>query len=145
MSDGAWEKIPQYVFKIFFTCGTDPNDRKVSIQPFIKFFESLYPTPSERGNVQTTVQYVEMQNPMYYILSWLLSVIIIVEISITFVVLAPNMSFFVCWVSSFFSRCQFLIGTFLSKKFKCGVFESPQPTSTFSMGCITLIKNWYLN
>ena len=60
MSDGAWEKIPQYVFKIFFTCGTDPNDRKVSIQPFKKFFESLYPTPSERGNVQTTVQCVEM-------------------------------------------------------------------------------------
>ena len=59
MSDGAWEKMPQYLFNNFFICGADPNDKKISIQPLKRTFESLYPTPSERGDVQTIVQDVE--------------------------------------------------------------------------------------
>ena len=49
MSDGAWEKMPQYLFKNFVICGADPNDQKISIQPLKRTFESLYPTPSESG------------------------------------------------------------------------------------------------
>ena len=29
MSDGAWEKMPQYLFKNFIICRADPNDRKI--------------------------------------------------------------------------------------------------------------------
>ena len=49
MSDGAWEKIPQYLIKNFVICRVDPNDQKISIQPFKRSFESLHPTPSEEG------------------------------------------------------------------------------------------------
>ena len=49
MSDGAWEKMPQYLIKKFFICRVDPNDQKISIQPLKRSFESLHPTPSEEG------------------------------------------------------------------------------------------------
>lgn len=49
MSDGAWEKMPQYLIKKFVICRADPNDRKISIEPLKENFESLDPTSSEGG------------------------------------------------------------------------------------------------
>lgn len=47
MSDGAWEKMRQCLIKSFVICRADPNDRKISIQPLKRNFESLHATPSE--------------------------------------------------------------------------------------------------
>ena len=49
MSDGAWEKMPQYLIKNFVICRVDPNDQKISVQPLKRSFESLHPTLSEEG------------------------------------------------------------------------------------------------
>ena len=49
MSDGAWEKMRQCLIKSFVICRADPNNRKISIQPLKRNFESLHATPSEEA------------------------------------------------------------------------------------------------